>query len=248
MDLGLAGRRAAIGASSGGLGFATAAALAAEGAEVTLSGTNEGRLRAAAERIGSRASWIVCDLSDPDGSEEFVHAARAAMGGIDILVTNAPGPTPGNFAHTAAEDYPPALEASLLSVVRMCRAVVPDMCEQEWGRVVAITSISARQPIPDLILSNTARAGVTGFLKTLAREVAGYGVTVNSVQPGLHATERVENVYSDGLDVAVSQIPAGRLGQPREFAALVSFLCSEHAGYITGTAIPVDGGSYQGLQ
>src|SRR5699024_1309403 len=131
VDLGLAGRRAASGASSGGLGFATAAALAAEGAVVTLSGTHEGRLEAAAERIGPSASWVVSDLSDPDGSEEFIHAAQAAMGGIDILIANAPGPPPGNFAATRAQDYQHALELGLLSVVRMCHAAVPAMREQK---------------------------------------------------------------------------------------------------------------------
>ncbi|GAA0828044.1 SDR family oxidoreductase [Streptosporangium amethystogenes subsp. fukuiense] len=248
MDLGLSGRRAAIGASSGGLGFAAAAALAAEGARVTICGTDADRARAAAERIGSNASWVVADLSDPEGGERFVREAQRVMGGVDILVTNAPGPPPGDFAHARAEDYPRALDLNLMSVVRMCLAAVPAMRENGWGRVVAITSITVRQPIANLILSTTARAGATGFLKTLAREVAADGVTVNSVQPGLHATERVGAVYGGNLDAEIAQIPARALGEPRDFGAVVAFLCSEQARYVTGTAIPVDGGVHQGLQ
>lgn len=248
MDFGLSGRRAAIGASSGGLGFATAAALAAEGAHVTICGTDADRARAAAERIGPNASWLVADLSDPEGGEWFVREAQRVMGGVDILVTNTPGPPPGDFARTKAEDYSRALELSLLSVVRMCLAAVPEMRRNGWGRVIAITSIAVRQPIASLILSNTARAGATGFLKTLAREVAADGVTVNSLQPGLHATERVGRVYGEALAEEVARIPAGTLGDPRDFGAVAAFLCSEQARYVTGAAIPVDGGFYQGLQ
>ena len=248
MELGLHGRRAAIGASSSGLGFATAAALVAEGAQVTLCDVDADRVRAAADRLGDRASWVTADLSDPDGSEQFVREAQRVMGGVDILVTNAPGPPPGDFAHAKVEDYPKALDLNLLSVVRMCLAAVPAMQANGWGRVVAITSIAVRQPIANLILSNTARAGATGFLKTLAREVAGDGVTVNSLQPGLHATERVGNVYGDALEAEIASIPARALGQPADFGALAAFLCSDQARYITGAAIPVDGGVHQGLQ
>jgi len=248
VDLGLSGRRAAVAAASSGLGFATAATLAAEGASVTICDIDADRARGAAERIGERASWVVADLSDPDGSEGFVRDAQRIMGGVDILVTNAPGPPPGDFAQARVEDYPRALELNLLSVVRMCHAAVPQMRENRWGRVVAITSISVRQPIPNLILSNTARAGATGFLKTLAREVAADGVTVNSVQPGLHATERLKGVYGEGIDEELAQIPAGVLGDPQDFGAVLSFLCSEQARYVTGVGIPIDGGWYQGLQ
>lgn len=247
MDLGLTGRRAAVAAATSGLGYATAAALLAEGARVAICGSNQGRARAAAERLGSGASWLVADLADPEGSERFVVEAQAAMGGLDILVTNAPGPPPGTFAQARAEDYPRALDLNLLSVVRMCQAAVPAMQQQRWGRVVAITSIAVRQPIATLILSNTARAGATGFLKTLAREVAGDGVTVNSVQPGLHDTERVGAVYGGRLAETVAGIPAGELGRPEDFGAAVAFLCSEQARYITGVGLPVDGGVSQAL-
>ena len=247
MDLGLTGRRAAVAAATAGLGYATAAALVAEGARVTICGSDEGRARAAAERLGAGTAWLVADLSDPDGSERFVREAQAVMGGVDILVTNAPGPPPGTFAQTRAEDYPPALDLNLLSVVRMCLAAVPAMQAQRWGRVVAITSVAVRQPMPTLILSNTARAGATGFLKTLAREVAGDGVTVNSVQPGLHDTERVGAVYGERLPDAVAGIPAGELGRAADFGAVVAFLCSDQARYITGAGLPVDGGVVEGL-
>lgn len=247
MDLGLTGRRAAVAAASSGLGYAAAAALIAEGASVTICGSDGRRAKAAAQRLGPAALWVVADLSDPDGSEQFVRDARDRMGGVDILVANAPGPPPGTFAQVGAEDYPRALDLNLLSVVRMCLAAVPAMRERQWGRIVAITSIAVRQPIANLILSNTARAGATGFLKTLAREIARDGVTVNSVQPGLHETERVGAVYGEGLAAAIETIPARALGRPADFGATIAFLCSEHARYITGVGLPVDGGVYQAL-
>jgi 3-oxoacyl-[acyl-carrier protein] reductase len=248
MDLGLDGRRAAVAAATGGLGFATAAALVAEGARVTICGSDAGRAEAAARRLGDDVAWVVADLADPDESERFVHLAQEGMGGVDILVPNAPGPPAGTFADTGADAYAPALELNLLSAVRMCLAAVPQMRERGWGRVVAITSIAVRQPVPNLILSNTARAGLTGSLKTLAREVAADGVTVNSVQPGLHDTERLRGVWGDRIGDEVAKIPARALGRPEDFGATVAFLCSESARYITGTAVPLDGGMNQGLQ
>jgi 3-oxoacyl-[acyl-carrier protein] reductase len=140
-----------------------------------------------------------------------------------------------------------ALELNCLSVIAMCDAAVPAMQAAGWGRVVAITSLAVRQPNPALILSNTARAGATGFLKTLAREVAGDGVTVNSLQPGLHDTERVRQLHGGDPAQLVGQVPAGALGEPSDFGAVAAFLCSEHARFVTGAAIPVDGGAYAGL-
>lgn len=243
MDLGIAGRRAAVAAASRGLGYGAAAALAAEGVDVAICSRDEGSITDAAKQIGARATPLVADIGTVDGARGFVVAAAEALGGIDILVTNAGGPPPGNFASTPSEAYPAAIELNLLSVIAMCEAAVPAMQAQQWGRVVAITSISVRQPIPYLILSNTARAGVTGFLKTLAREVAGDGVTVNSLQPGLHDTERVRSLGEPD----VSSVPAGVLGSPADFGAIAAFLCSEHARSITGAAIPVDGGAHAGL-
>ena len=170
-------------------------------------------------------------------------AATEALGGVDILVTNAGGPPPGNFASTPVEAYEPALDLNLLSVVAMCKAAVPAMQERHWGRVVAITSISVRQPIAGLILSNTARAGATGFLKTLAREVAGDGVTVNSVLPGIHATARITALYgSEPPTPASSASPPAFVGDPADFGQVVAFLCSEQARFVTGVALTVDGG------
>jgi 3-oxoacyl-[acyl-carrier protein] reductase len=245
MDLGLEGRRAAVAAATAGLGFACARALVAEGARVAICGRSPDRSAAAAQRLGPGAVPLVADVSDPDAAGGFVAEAAAALGGLDILVTNAGGPPPGNFASTALADYPRALHLNLLSVVAMCQEAVPGMRARHFGRVVAITSIAVRQPIANLILSNTARAGATGFLKTLAREVAADGVTVNSVQPGSHLTDRLRRV--SGGEPDVTGIPAGEVGRPEDFGAVVAFLCSEQARFITGTAIPIDGGAYAGL-
>lgn len=247
MDLGLEGKGAAVAAASRGLGFAVAAALAAEGARVAICGRDAGRIEAAARSIGAGAVPLVGDVSSPEGAARFVEDARATLGGVDILVTNAGGPPPGTFGSTPIESYAPALDLSLLSVVAMCKAAVPEMQERRWGRVVAITSLAVRQPYPTLILSNTARAGATGFLKTLAREVAADGVTVNSLQPGSHATERLRELYGGSLDEAAGSIPAGFVGRPEDFGTVAAFLCSEQARFITGAAISVDGGEYAGL-
>ena len=247
MDLGLEGRRAAVAAASRGLGFAVALALASEGVRVAICGRDAGRVEATARSIGAGAVPLVADVSAPAGAARFVEDARAALGGVDILVTNAGGPPPGTFESTPLESYAPALDLNLLSVVAMCKAAVPEMRERRWGRVVAITSLAVRQPYPTLILSNTARAGATGFLKTLAREVAADGVTVNSLQPGSHATERLRELYGGSLDEAAGSIPAGFVGRPTDFGAAAAFLCSEQARFITGAAIPVDGGEYAGL-
>jgi 3-oxoacyl-[acyl-carrier protein] reductase len=163
-------------------------------------------------------------------------------------VTNAGGPPAGNFSSTALDAYPAALDLNLISVVAMCKEAVPAMREQRWGRVLAITSISVRQPLPGLILSNTARAGATGFLKTLAREVAGDGVTVNSIQPGVHRTPRVEELFGGNIAGVTRDIPAGVLGEAEDFGRVAAFLCSDHARFVTGAAVPVDGGAYAGLQ
>ncbi len=247
MDLGLDGRRAAVAASTAGLGLGIARALAAEGAAVVMNGRDEGRLATAVASVDG-ATGIVGDVGTVGGAEAFVEAATDTLGGIDILVTNAGGPPAGTFGSTGLGDYGPAIELSLMSAVAMCHAVVPSMQERRWGRVVAVTSIAVRQPIPTLLLSNTARAGLTGFLKTLAREVAGDGVTVNSLQPGLHATARLEALAGGDLDALARDVPAGVLGDPDDFGRIAAFLCSDAAAFVTGAALNVDGGAFAGLQ
>jgi 3-oxoacyl-[acyl-carrier protein] reductase len=209
---------------------------------VAICGRDEARLAAAVERVGHGCVPIVADVSTPDRASGFVADAAAALGAVDILVPNAGGPPPGNFASTPIDAYPTAIDLNLMSVVAMCKAAVPEMQERRWGRVVAITSLSVRQPMAQLILSNTARAGATAFLKTLALEVAADGVTVNSVQPGLHRTPRIEQLYDD------EQQRSMRMGEAADFGQVVAFLCGESAKFTTGLQLHVDGGSYLGLQ
>ncbi len=246
MDLGLQGKRAVVAASSRGLGFAAAEVLAREGATVVVSGRSADRTEAAAARIG--ALPVVGDVSTPDGATAFVRAARDALGGIDILVTNAGGPPAGNPDQVTVQQYADAFSLNALSVIAMCTEALPEMRARHWGRVVAITSIAVRQPMADLVLSNTARAGATGYLKTVARLVAPDGVTVNSLQPGLHATDRLKELHGGDLSMAGRTVPTGVVGDPADFGAVVGFLCSESARFITGSALLVDGGAYAGLQ
>jgi 3-oxoacyl-[acyl-carrier protein] reductase len=250
MDLGIDGKRAAVAAASGGLGRSSARALLDAGVRVAICGRHRSGVDdAVAELSGhGEAVGIVADVSTAPGAIAFVEQAGEAFGGLDILVPNAGGPPSGGFEATELDAYRAALELNLLSTVAMCQAAVPAMVEQGWGRVVAITSISVRQPIEGLILSNTARAGATGFLKTLALEVASQGVTVNSVQPGSHATERLRSLHGGDLSGAARRVPTGALGRPEDFGAVVAFLCSDQARFITGAAIPVDGGAHRSLQ
>jgi 3-oxoacyl-[acyl-carrier protein] reductase len=244
MDLGIRGKRAAVAGASAGLGLASARSLASDGVRVAICGRDRARIEAAAREIGGEVVPLEVDVSTPDGAARFVREARDALGGLDILVPNAGGPPPGTFASTPVDAYPAALALNLMSVVAMCKEAVPAMQAQRWGRVVAITSIAVATPLPHLILSNTARAGATGFLKTLAREVARDGVTVNSVLPGVHDTERVRAIARDArLEDMARGIPVGRLGTADEFGHVVAFLCSQHAAFITGAAVPVDGGA-----
>jgi 3-oxoacyl-[acyl-carrier protein] reductase len=242
MDLGITGRSAAVAAASKGLGFAVAQALAGEGVRVAICGREADTIQAAAARIGPDVVPIVADVSSVAGAAGFVREAQAALGGVDILVANAGGPPPGNFASVTVDQYLDAFELNCRSTIAMCYEAVPAMRAQRWGRVVAITSIAVRQPIPSLILSNTARAGVTGFLKTLAREIAPDGVTVNSLLPGLHKTERIAQLHGGGGDPTAG-IPAGMIGDPGDFGRIAAFLCSDSARYITGTALAIDGGA-----
>lgn len=246
MDLGIAGRRAAVAAGSAGLGLAVATALAAEGVEVAICGRDPDRLRAAADAHG--LVGIVADVATPEGATGFAERAADAIGPLDVVVANAGGPPGGGFDEFDVGAYADAFALNALSTIALCRAAVPGMRERRWGRVVAITSIAARQASPGLILSSTARAGLTGFLRTLATQVAADGVTVNSLQPGLHATARLRDLYGGDLGPVAAAVPTGELGRPEDFGRVAAFLCSDAARFVTGSAILVDGGAYQGLQ
>jgi 3-oxoacyl-[acyl-carrier protein] reductase len=257
MDLGIAGRRAAVAAGTAGLGMATAKALLAEGVAVAICGRDEPRLAAAltelrdqplsADGHGPVVVGLRVDLSDTDAATRFVQDSAAALGGpVDILIANAGGPPSGDFATTALDDYRAALELNCLSTIAMCQAAVPIMQDQGWGRVVAITSIGAKEPIGHLIASSTARAAVSSFLKSLSRQVAGDGVTVNSLQPGVHLTDRITSLYGDADELAKG-LPVGEPGDPDDFGAAAAFLCSRYARFITGIGVPVDGGISHGM-
>lgn len=245
MDLGIQGKKAAVAAASTGLGFGCARALLEDGVEVAICSRSEERIREAAAELGAGAVPIVADMSTEEGARSFIEQAIEKLGQVDILVANAGGPPPGSPATTSIDGYREALDLNLLSTIVMCQAALPGMRERGWGRIVAITSIGARQPIGNLAASSVARAGVSSFLKTLSAEVARDGVTVNSAQPGIHATDRIKSLGN--TDVVAQRVPTGTLGTAEDFGKAVAFLCSEPARFITGTSILLDGGAYQGL-
>lgn len=261
MDLGLKGRTAFVAAASRGLGRAIAEELAAEGCAVACCARSGGIAdvaREIGERHGVRAEGIVADVSVPEQVDAAVAAALRALGRIDILVTNAGGPPPGPFEQHTREDWRRAVELNLDSVVNLARAVLPGMKERRWGRILNVTSIAVKQPVENLILSNAVRAAVTGFARSLANEVAPFNVTVNNLMPGYTRTERLEtlaaaNAKAKGITREEAfaqwdrQIPMGRVGEPREFAALAAFLASDRASYITAQSIAVDGGWIKSL-
>jgi 3-oxoacyl-[acyl-carrier protein] reductase len=262
MDLGIRDKVALVTAASRGLGKAAALALSAEGARVAIAARGEETLRAAALEIGASTGGTVlavpADVSVADDLEKLVAEVESHLGPIDILVNNAGGPRPGVFSQMGDEDWLGAVDLNLLSAIRLIRRVVPGMRVRGWGRIVNITSIAVKQPIPDLILSNTVRSGLVAMAKTLADEVAPEGVTVNNVCPGYMLTDRVRALNEaasrvEGVSVeqvmqrTLAAIPAGRIGQPAELAALIAFLASQQAAYITGATIQVDGGRYRGL-
>ncbi|MEQ1873535.1 MAG: SDR family oxidoreductase [Ilumatobacteraceae bacterium] len=248
MDLSLVGKRALVTGGSSGLGLGCAQALAAEGAIVTMVGRSQERLDAAAATIRELVHTQTGDLSRVEDVAAMVAQAEETMGGIDILIANAGGPPAGTFASITMAQYEEAIRMNLLATVAMCQASVPGMQSRGWGRVIAITSTSVREPIGNLILSNTARAGLTGFLKTLATEVAVDGVTVNSLQPGSHNTDRLAKLYGGDLSAVAKSTPTGTLGDAGDFGRIAAFLCSDSAKFVTGAAIPVDGGATRNLQ
>ncbi|MCY3931287.1 MAG: SDR family oxidoreductase [Acidobacteria bacterium] len=245
MDLGIQGKKAAVAAASTGLGFGCARALLEDGVEVAICSRSEERIREAAAELGAGAVPVVADMSTEEGARSFIEQASEKLGHVDILVANAGGPPPGSPATTSIDGYREAIDLNLLSTIVMCQAALPGMRERGWGRIVAITSIGARQPIGNLAASSVARAGVSSFLKTLSAEVARDGVTVNSAQPGIHATDRIKSLGN--TDVVAQRVPTGTLGTAEDFGKAVAFLCSEPARFITGTSILLDGGAYQGL-
>ena len=258
MDLGLQGKAALVGGASKGIGKATATVLAREGCRVAICSRNQDTLEQAATEIrdatGAEVVPIVCDMSKHDDIKRLVAQAAAAFGRLDILVNNAGGPPTGTFEQLDERYWEHALQQNLLSAVRATREALPHLRRSGSGRIINITSVAVKQPIDGLMLSNAARLGVIGMAKTLSRELAPQGITVNNVCPGNIATDRLISLIEAraqqqgiSLEQAVSreegQVPMGYLGDPDDVANLIAFLASAQARYITGTAIQVDGGS-----
>lgn len=240
MNLGLKGKRALVMGASKGLGFAIAKEFTAEAAQVAVCARNEARLRKAAETIGATA--LPCDLQLPGAAAQVVNQAITVLGGVDILVVNTGGPPTLPFEQVSPNDWQRSFEGLFISATDAIRAAIPGMRERKWGRILLITSIAAKEPIENFTISNALRAGLHGLTKTLSREFAASGITVNAVMPGYTMTERLAEAKLD-LDKVARAIPMGRIGQPEEFAALTAFLSSERASYITGQAVACDGGA-----
>ena len=262
MDLGLKNKVALVAAASRGLGRALAEELAAEGASLILCARNAETLTETSEAIsrnsGAHVLAVPADVAVVSDVAKVVESGIKRFGRIDILVTNAGGPPVGNFEHVTREQWEEAVHLTLYSAIELARHVLPGMKDRRWGRILNITSIAVKQPVENLILSNSLRAGLTGFARTLANEVAPAGITVNNILPGYTRTERIEELAAvmaakEGISAAgfiarwEEEIPMRRLAEPREFAALAAFLVSERASYITGTSIQVDGGWIRSL-
>lgn len=262
MDLGIKDRVAFVAAASRGLGKAIALRFSQEGAKIVICARDEDRLFKTRDEIaaatGGKVEGIKADVTDRDQVSDLVKKVIEKFGKIEILVCNAGGPPAGMADNFTLDDYQQAVELNLLSTITLCYEVMPCMKEQKWGRIINMTSISAKQPIDNLILSNTSRAGVLGFSKSLSNQLAPFGITVNAVCPGYTKTERVEELarsfeesgkgtVKDFYTSIEKAIPAGRLGTPEEVAHAVAFLASEGAGYITGVALQVDGGYIKAL-
>jgi 3-oxoacyl-[acyl-carrier protein] reductase len=262
MDLGLKGKVAIVAASSQGLGKATAEAFAAEGCRLALCARNATALERVADHIRSQhkveAYFEPVDVTDPAAVQHFVAAIVEKFGSVDICVTNAGGPPAKGFLAATLEDWQKAVAANFLSTVYFAREVIPHMQKKRWGRIITITSITTKQPVPDLVLSNAVRTAVVGLVRSLANEFGKDGILVNNVGPGYTATDRLKNLAkarSTASGKSEDEVFAGwavdsalgRIGQPREFADTVVWLASERASYITGQTILVDGGAYKGL-
>lgn len=262
MDFGLKDRVALVAAASRGIGFAAARELAREGARLFLCSRDERRASEAAEQIhketDANVAGIRADVTNGVETEAFVRLALERAGRVDICVTNAGGPPATVFADTDMDMFRQAFELNALSAIRLAKLVLPGMRAQKWGRIINITSISVKQPVEGLLLSNTVRAGLTGWAKTVSNEVAADGVTVNSVAPGYTLTERQDELAvargkatgktkQEMIDSWASQTPMRRMASPEEIAAAIAFLASERASYITGVTLQVDGGWVRGL-
>ena len=262
MDLGLHDKIALVTAASKGLGKAVALRLGQEGAHIALCARTEDHLATTAAEIevatGRRVLALPADVSDPKTADALVKATIERFGRVDILVTNAGGPPPGRFLDLTPDDWEAATQLTLMSAVRLCYAVVPAMRERGEGSILAMTSVTVKQPLPNLILSNSLRLGVTGLVKTLADELAPFGIRVNAVCPGWTRTARVDQLLCDRAERNFSTpeeeaakisaaIPLKRMGTPEEFAAVAAFLASPAASYITGVSLLVDGGMYRGV-
>lgn len=262
MDLKIAGKVALVVAASKGLGKATALTLAQEGAQVCISARDINTLNLAAEEIhqitGTHVLVVPADVTIRQDLERLAQKVRQDLGAIDILVNNAGGPRPGLFVEMSDDDWLQAFNLNFMSATRLTGMVLPAMREKRWGRIINITSFGVKQPIPNLILSNAVRTGLVAMAKTLSGQVAACGITVNNVCPGYTLTDRMRSLAastaaqsgSTSAEVIAgweASIPMRRLGKPEELAALIAFLASEQAGYITGTTIQVDGGYIQGL-
>jgi 3-oxoacyl-[acyl-carrier protein] reductase len=244
------------------LGRATAEAFAAEGARLAICARNEDRLRAVAEDIRGRHRVdvlpLAVDVTDAEAVRRFVAAAAAHFGRIDVCVTNAGGPPAKNFLSLSLEEWRRAVDLNFLSAVHFAREVIPHMQKNRWGRLVTITSVTVKQPIADLVLSNAVRSAVVGLVKSLANEFGKDGILVNNVAPGYNATDRLKDLaaarsLAEGITVEqmyqrwAAEVPLRRIGDPREVADTIVWLCSERASYITGQTILVDGGIYKGV-
>jgi 3-oxoacyl-[acyl-carrier protein] reductase len=253
MDLGIRGKKGIVCAASKGLGRGCAEALAAAGVDLVICARGAEALEATAAELrglGVKVTAVQADITSDEGRA----AVLTAAGDVDILVTNAGGPPPGMWSDWSREDFVKALDANMLTPIALMQAVLPGMMARGWGRVVNITSVSVKAPVPVLGLSNAARAGLTGFVAGTARQVAGKGVTINNLLPGIHATDRAvaldqgvvraRNIsYEDAQAERMASIPAGRYGTAAEFGAMCAFLCSAHAGFIVGQNVLLDGGA-----